>query len=110
MAEAPYTRNWSALELSDLTGANTHISVNGEVEFTATNLVPKLALHKPQGINPRILMLTLTIEPQGQIGAPTMAFKPAADKQPTSGKAYDEVSILFDGKIIQRVKVDHPLT
>ena len=34
----------------------------------------------------------------------------AAYTRPTSGNAYDEVDILFEGQIIERIKVGHPKT
>ena len=107
---APYTRNWSANELSDLVGRNYHIEVKGEVETRASNLVPKLRLHTPQGFNPRILMLDLTIETDGELGGQVVMLRKAAYTRPTSGNAYDEVDILFEGQIIERIKVGHPKT
>jgi hypothetical protein len=110
MAKAPNTRKWSAVELSDPTGRTAEITVGGEVEVTATNYVPKLSLHKPQGINPRVLMLDLTIENDRGFGGQVMMYKPVVNTQPTGGRDYDEVSILFDGAIIERIKVDHPMS
>jgi hypothetical protein len=100
---APNTRNWSANELSDFVGRHYHIEVNGEVETSATNYSPKLAEHVPQGINPRVLLLDLTI-------VKTAEYHKVAFEHPTSGHQYDEVDILFDGEIIERIKVAHPKT
>jgi hypothetical protein len=107
---APHTRNWSANELSDLIGRNYHVEVKGEVETGATNLAPKLRLHTPPGFNPRILMLDLTIESEGGFGGQVVMFRKAEYTRPTSGNAYDEVDILFEGQIIERIKVGHPKT
>ncbi len=94
---APYTRNWSANELPDLVGRNYHVEVKGEVETRSSNMVPKLRLHSPQGFNPRILLLDLTIESDGELGGQVVMLRKAAYTRPTSGNAYDEVDILFEG-------------
>jgi hypothetical protein len=107
---APYTRNWSANELPNFAGRNYHIEVKGEVETSATNLLPKLTLRRPQGINPRILLLDLTIESEGGLGGQVVMLKKVAYTRPTSGNAYDEADILFEGEIIERIKVGHPKT
>ena len=65
---ASNTRNWSANELPDFAGGRYHIEVNGEVETSATNYLPKLAAHVPQGFNPRILLLDLTIVKVAEVG------------------------------------------
>jgi hypothetical protein len=107
---APNTRNWSANELSDFAGGHYHIEVNGEVQTSATNYLPKLAEHVPQGFNPRILLLDLTIVKVAEIGGQVVEYHKAAFKHPTSGNQYDEVDILFEGEVIERIKVGHPKT
>lgn len=107
---APYTRNWSANELSDLVGRHYHVEVKGEVETSATNLLPKLTFRAPQGVNPRILLLDLTIESEGGLGGQVVLLRKADYTRPTSGNAYDEVDILFEGEIIERIEVGHPKT
>lgn len=107
---APYTRNWSANELSDLVGRNSHVEVKGEVETGATNLKPKLSYRVPQGFNPRILLLDLTIESEGGFGGQVVMFRKVDYSRPTSGNDYDEVDILFEGAVIQRITVGHPMT
>jgi hypothetical protein len=107
---APYTRNWSANELPDFAGRRYHVEVKGEVETSATNLVPKLTEHVPQGINARILLLDLTIEQDGAFGGQVVMLRKAEYTRPTSGNAYDEADILFDGAVIERIKVGHPKT
>jgi len=105
---APNTRNWKAIEYFGPAGRGYHIVVTGEVETGATNLLPKLSYHMPQGFNPRILLLDLTIESQGGFGGQVVMYRAAEFKRPTSGDAYDQVDILFQGQIIHSVKVEHP--
>jgi hypothetical protein len=107
---APNTRNWTASEFSDLVGRHTHVEVHGEVETGATNLLPKLKYRVPQGFNPRILLLDLTIESQGGLGGQVVMYRKAEYSRPTSGNDYDEVDIFFEGEIIERIKVAHPMT
>lgn len=108
MAGAPKTRNWKANEIPDFAGRRYLLVVNGEVQVTATNQTPKLKEQVPQGINPRILLLDLSIVSSGGISAPIVFYKSVHFTKPTSGHQYDEVDILFAGKIIQRIKVGHP--
>jgi len=108
MAGAPKTKNWKAYEIPDFAGRRYVLVVNGEVQVTSTNQTPKLTVHVPQGINPRILLLDLSIVSSGGIGAPIVFYKSVHYTQATSGRQYDEVDILFGGKIIQRIKVSHP--
>ncbi len=107
---APRTRNWKALEMPDFAGRDYHLSVSGEVEVSATNKTPHLTQHAPQGFNPRVLLLDLTIRTDGGFGADVMTWKAVSLRQSTSGNQYDEVDILFDGDVIERIKVDHPKT
>jgi hypothetical protein len=105
---APRTRKWSANELLDFVHHRYHLKVTGEVETPATNLLPKLTEHVPQGFNPRIFLLDLTIVKTAEIGAPLEAFRNATYDRPTTGNEFDEVDILFDGQIIEHIKVGHP--
>jgi hypothetical protein len=108
MAGAPKTRNWKANEIPDFVGRRYLLVVSGDVQVTATNLTPKLTVHVPQGINPRILLLDLSIVSSGGLGGQIVFFKSVHFTRPTSGRQYDEVDILFGGRIIQRIKVGHP--
>jgi hypothetical protein len=108
MAGAPKTRNWKADEIPDFAGRRYLLVVNGEVQVTSTNQTPKLKEHVPQGINPRIELLDLSIVSSGGISAPIVFYKSVHFTKRTSGHQYDEVDILFDGRVIQRIKVGHP--
>ena len=109
MAGAPNTRNWKANELPNLIGRNYKIHVTGDVEVTATNQTPKLSDRVPQGINPRILLLNLTIVTSG-VGGQIVFYRSVQYTKATSGDQYDEVDIFYRGKIIKHIKVGHPKT
>ena len=79
---APSTRNWRANELPDFAGGHYHVEVTGEVQASATNYMPKLTYRNPQGINPRILMLDLTIEKTAEFGGQVVMFRKADYSRP----------------------------
>ena len=107
---APSTRNWTANELPDFAGGHYHVEVKGEVQTSATNYMPKLSYRNPQGFNPRILMLDLTIEKTAEFGGQVVMFRKADYSRPTTGNEYDEADILFEGQVIERITVGHPKT
>jgi hypothetical protein len=103
---------WKALEMPDtLGGGKYHLQVDGEVETTASNMIGKLHDRKPQGTNPRILLLDLTIESTGKMGQQTVALRPIEQyRKPTNGRAYDLVEIFYKDKQLARIEVEHPKT
>jgi hypothetical protein len=105
---APQTRNWKANEIPDFAGRTYRLVVTGDVQVTATNLDPVLSEHRPQGFNPRILLLDLKIVSRGGFGGQIVFFKHTMFTKRTSGHAYDEVDILWQGRIIRRIRVGHP--
>jgi hypothetical protein len=56
------------------------------------------------------LLLDLVIHRQGGIQGHIAWFEKLTFKMRSSGNAYDEVDILHGGNVVQRVKVEHPLT
>jgi hypothetical protein len=108
MAGAPNTRSWKANEIPDFAGRTYRLVVTGDVQVTATNLTPKLSVHSPMGINPRILLLDLKIVSSGGFGGQIVFYKHVLFSKATSGNQYSEVDILFGGKIIKRIRVGHP--
>ena len=105
---APQTRNWKANEIPDFAGRTYRLVVTGDVQVTATNLDPVLSEHQPQGINPRILLLDLKIVSRGGFGGQIVFYKHTMFTKRTSGSAYDEVDILWQGRIVKRIRVGHP--
>jgi hypothetical protein len=105
MAGAPKTRNWKALAITDIIGRTFYVAVSGEVQVTATNQVPKLSLHVPQGINPRILLLDLDIVKVGGVGGQIVFYRQVHYVRRTAFDQYDEVDILYRGSVIKRIKV-----
>jgi len=106
----PNSKNWEAIEVSDLTGRSATLTVTGEVEIIGTGTTAKLTEHVPQGINPAILLLDLDIHSPGGIQGQIALYVPVKYQKKTSGRQYQEVDILYQGAIIQHVKVIHPLS
>jgi len=102
----PNTRNWKADEMRNPAGGY-RLFVTGDVEVGNTNETPHLAEHRPQGINPKILLLDLSVTSQG-IGNPVMTWKAVRFERPVSALQYSNVGVLWEGKEIASVKVETP--
>jgi hypothetical protein len=98
------SRDWNAW-IDLMPGSQTKLHVTGEVETNAGNLVPKLAEAVPQGINPKILILVLTIETEGDVGTDDVAFRPARFEKPAGKGQYVQVDIRFDDNLVAAIDV-----
>lgn len=104
---APATRNWSAWEdrqpITPPEGATLHVS--GEVETTNGGIVPVLQPTVPQGVNPSILMLDLTLQNTGP-GTTDINYRSAKYEKNVSQGEHSQVQILWEGEIIKTLDVD----
>ena len=110
MTGSVVTRDWEALEMTDMIGQHGHITVTGEVELTETGTTAELKERTLQGINPKILLLELVVHRQGGIHGHIAWFEKVTFKKNSSGHAYDEVEVFHGDTVVQRAKVEHPLT
>jgi hypothetical protein len=110
LAGGAVTRDWEALAMTDLIGEGGQITVTGEVELTASGPTAELKEHLPPETNPRILLLDLVIHRHGGPEGHAGWFERLTFKKKSLNQAYEEVEILYGGAVIQRVKVEHPLT
>jgi hypothetical protein len=78
----PNHRTWFAWENRQPVGP-TRLHVGGEVETPSAHRIPKLTRANPQGINPKILILNLTIEDSGKGGVELVDYRPAYYEEPT---------------------------
>jgi hypothetical protein len=103
---APNTRNWKAWE-DRQPGPEKIIKliVTGEVEVSRTNDTPELKVAAPQGINPKILLLNLSINSPGAPGGEQMTWKEVRFEKAVSAGEYTNVSILWEGNEIANCKV-----
>jgi hypothetical protein len=100
----PNHRVWFAWENRQPPGP-TRLHVGGEVETSSAHRIPKLTRAVPQGINPKILILNLTIEDSGKGGAEVVDFRPAYYEEPTKLEGFTDVQINYSGSAIQMIKV-----
>jgi hypothetical protein len=67
--------------------------VTGEVEVHKANETPKLAKAHPQGISPATLLLTLSVDGGGDIGADVMQWKRVKFDTEVTSRQYKHVMI-----------------
>ena len=90
-----HTKDWAAIESTDLTGANRRLTVTGEVETFVSNEKATLREAVPQGTNPKILILDLSVAADG-IGAEVLGWTTATFTRAISLHQYDQVTIRTD--------------
>ncbi len=106
MADAPHTRNWKAWE-DRLPGPGMGVAIfdTGEVETSNSNQIPHLREAVPQGINPTILILDLTLTTSGT-GNAVMDWKSVRFEKKLSREHYLSVDTHWEGKSIATCKVE----
>jgi hypothetical protein len=100
----PRTINWHAW-INVMPGPPSRLYVTGEVETGAGNMLPRLTETVPQGINPTVLLLDLTIVQEGDLGIDLVAYRPARFEKPVQPGQYSQVEIRFEGEIVATVDV-----
>jgi len=98
------TKDWSAW-INLMPGSEHKLIVVGKVETNAANIVPVLREAVPQGFNPKILILDLTIENNGTIGAQVVGYRDARFEKPAEKGQYDTVVIRHEGSDIESIDV-----
>jgi len=79
--------------------------VTGQVEVTNTNQTPHLQEHVPQGFNPKILLLDLTITTSG-IGNPVITWRDVRFEKNITKDQYSSVDILWNGEGVGHAEVE----
>ncbi|MGH6612566.1 hypothetical protein [Sphingomonas sp.] len=98
------SRNWKAIESSDLVGSAYLLTVLGEIEVSQINETPILKPAVPQGINPKILLLDLSTQTTGDVGGDATKWTPATYSQPVSAGEYVTVDIVGQASVpVERV-------
>ncbi|MGN6463947.1 MAG: hypothetical protein ACTHLP_00525 [Rhizobiaceae bacterium] len=85
---------WKAW-IDAMPGAQNKIYVTGEVRTGAANEVPKLTMAVPQGVNPNILVLDLSIQDSGDRGIQLVAFRAARFERESGSHHYSRVEIRY---------------
>ena len=102
----PKTKDWAAWEnrMPQIGGTGPTLYVTGKVKVPGTQYKPVLTPAVPQGINPKILLLNLGIEGQGDAeGGKT--WRDVRYEQSVAADQYAQVSILFQGSMIDNLDV-----
>jgi len=100
----PKTKGFSAW-INVMPGAAQDLTVSGQVETGSGTLLPQLTERVPQGINPEILLLDLTIVESGQTGLPVVGFREAIFRRPASKGQFTQVEILCKDDTCVSIKV-----
>lgn len=79
--------------------------VIGKVVTNGGNLVPQLTERVPQGINPTILLLDLTIEDTGGVGTTDVAPRDVRFEMAADEGAYSSVEIYAGGDLCETITV-----
>jgi hypothetical protein len=104
MAKSLNTKNWKAWQNLQPPGTPT-LHVVGEVETTNSNQTPGLAEANPQGFNPDILLLDLSITTAGT-GLTVVEFKQVTFTKKISKDQYSSVDIFSNGEQVGTAKVE----
>jgi hypothetical protein len=99
------TRNWFAWE-NNMPPGPVRLQATGEVKTPSAHQVPRLARAVPQGINPRILILNLTVEETGKKGVEVVDFRRAYYEEECRPEQFTDVQINCEGSLLQMIKVD----
>ncbi len=104
MPTLPHTKYWKAWE-DRQPPALLALHVTGEVETGNSNQSPHLKEAVPQGINPTILILNLSLTASGA-GTTMMGWKHVRFDKSISREHYASVDIHWDGESIAKCKVE----
>lgn len=96
MSNPPNTKDFAAW-INLMPGSPSRLYVVGKVETNAQNLVPRLTRTVPQGTNPTILFVDLTIVPDG-IGPQVVSYQDVRYEETATQGQYSEVAILWEGE------------
>jgi len=96
---APKTQNWEAWQDLQPGSRTPRLYVTGQVEITNTNQTPHLAEHLPPGINPKILLLDLTVTSSG-VGNTVVTWRDVRFEKDIKKDQYSKLDILWHGKEI----------
>jgi hypothetical protein len=99
------TRNWYAWE-NNMPPGPVRLQATGEVKTPSAHKLPRLTRAKPQGINPKILILDLTVEETGKVGPEVVDFRRAYYEEGCKPEQFTEVQINCEGSLLQMIKVE----
>lgn len=99
-------QNWIAI-LNLMPGPGpASFYVTGEVELPASNYEARLVKRVPQGINPKVLMLDLVLEPLKVPGTQALEWRLVRYEEEAArgaGAPYEQIEIFYQGNRIKRI-------
>jgi hypothetical protein len=98
----PKSSNWSAVEDRQPPGAR--LTVKGLITTTNSNQVPHLTKTNPQGSNPTILLLDLSITAEG-VGSTVLGEREVQYRETIKASQYTSVEIQYEGQRLETI--DH---
>ena len=101
----PETTDWKAWQDLQPGPGRPKLIVTGKVQTTNTNQTPHLAEKVPQGINPKILLLDLTITSSG-IGNDVLSWKGVRLEKNIQKDQYSSIEIFFGGESVGTATVE----
>ena len=101
---APKTKEFKAWQ-NVQPGGKPKLIVIGKVETSNSNQTPHLSEHVPPGINPKILLVDLTITTKG-VGDAVQDCRDVRFEKPITRDQYSHVDILWEGNIILHLTVE----
>ena len=102
------SKNWKAIESTDFGGGNRTINVTGDVQTFKSNEKLSLTRAEPQGINPQILLLNLTVSGEG-IGSDVLGWQHVEYSEAIAPHQFTDVTIQGDIDAIT-VKVEEVIS
>ncbi|MGH6791663.1 MAG: hypothetical protein ACRECF_02855 [Methyloceanibacter sp.] len=102
---APETKEWKARQNLMPGPSQPKLIVIGKVQTSNTNQTPHLGETVPQGINPAILLLDLTITASG-VGNTVMGWRDVRFEKPIRKDQYSSIEILWNGKKVGSAEVE----
>lgn len=103
MSQPPRTRDFNSW-INLMPGAPTQLFVTGEVETSASNMQPRLAVSSSTPPN-GVLHLDLSIQDSGNNGTQAFQFWPVRHEQPAARGQYTEVALFWAGEELMRLDV-----
>ncbi len=100
---------WTAVEMTDPVGRESHIEVSGTVVAVLTDRV-FLQEAKPQGINPADLILDLVVRRRKPVGGSAMGPREVHFAHEISPRQYATVTVRRDGAAVAHVAVEEALS
>ncbi|MGO9118574.1 MAG: hypothetical protein ACLQPD_13330 [Desulfomonilaceae bacterium] len=99
------TKNWYAW-YNTMPPGPTRLYVIGDVQVGNPGVLAVLKMHEPQGINPKILMLDLTLAQRPGYWPQIVTTAHARYDEKAEVSTYTSVSILCEGEIIADVTIE----